>query len=146
MMAGVRPGIRASRGARVAAAMVALACLTLLGVASGLRASEEGHGTHTQLGLRPCGWATVLERPCPTCGMTTAFAHAADGNLMASLHVQPFGFLLALLTASVFWGAVHVAATGSALHRAAGQALTGKVLWIAAGALVAAWVYKLATW
>jgi hypothetical protein len=136
----------ASRRARVAAGLIGAGCLGLLVLASWLTAASEGHGTHTQLGLRACGWASVLDRPCPTCGMTTAFAHAAEGNLLASAHVQPFGFLLAVLTAAVFWGSAHVAATGSALHRAAGRLLSTRVLWAGAGLLVAAWVYKMATW
>ena len=78
--------------------------------------------------------------------MTTAFAHAANGDILAAFHAQPFGAMLAVLTAVVFWGATHVAATGSAVGRYAGRALTPRVLWILGGSVVAAWAYKWATW
>jgi hypothetical protein len=44
--------------------------------------------------------------PCPTCGMTTAFAHAVRGQLWRAFCAQPAGLLLALAAA----GGVGVAA------------------------------------
>lgn len=59
---------------------------------------------------------------------------------------QPFGTLMALLAALLFWGGAHVAATGSRLGAVAAGALNTRLL-IAGGALfLSAWLYKWATW
>jgi hypothetical protein len=137
---------RASAHVRWAAFLIAAACLALLLVASRLAPDAAGHGTHTQLGLPPCTWAEALGKPCMTCGMTTAFAYAAHGDLLDSARTQPFGFVLATLTAAMAWGALHVAATGSMLAAAASRMLTPRLLWAMGGLLLAAWAYKVLTW
>ena len=37
--------------------------------------------------------------PCPTCGMTTAFAHTVRGRWLAAARAQPAGFVAAIATA-----------------------------------------------
>lgn len=96
--------------------------------------------------MYPCGWVVAFDKPCPTCGMTTAFAHAADANLWQSAKTQPMGMLLAVGSAGVFWGAAHVAATGSRLGRVGATMLGGRSLWVLAGLSAAAWAYKVLTW
>ncbi len=137
---------RATMRTRVVAAFGALGALAVLALAAFLRPASEGFGTHEQLGMPPCTWTAVLHKPCPTCGMTTSFAHAANGSLLASFTTQPFGAFLALLTASIFWGALHVSATGSNLDRLYGVLLRPRSLWALGALLFAAWVYKLLTW
>src|SRR6185503_8103051 len=66
---------------RLIAAVVMLGCGTVLGVAAWLTPSPTGIGTHQQLHMPQCGWIAIADLPCPTCGMTTAFAHAAHGHL-----------------------------------------------------------------
>lgn len=131
---------------RAFAAFIACGLLSVLAVAAWLEPSSRGHGTHTRLGIPPCSWASVSGYPCPTCGMTTSFAHAANGNVLAALRAQPAGAALCLLTAAGFWGALHVAATGSRLGRLVGGALCGRAMWVALAVLLGAWGYKLATW
>lgn len=133
-------------GDRIGAAVIALACLSVLVIAAGLRPDPRGEGTHTQLGLPPCGWAARFGKPCPTCGMTTAFAHAAHVGFWQGFKTQPMGLILALLTAAGFWGALHVVLTGSHLGPVCARILSPPVLWTLAGMLVAAWAYKYATW
>ena len=134
------------RANRVGAAVLALACLAVLGIAAWLRPSPDGHGTHTQLGLAQCQWVMMFNEPCPTCGMTTSFAYAAHMNFLAGARTQPFGFVLALTTATIFWGAAHVALTGSTLGNQALRLVNGRTLLAVFAMLLAAWVYKLATW
>lgn len=142
-----RPRVRAvDARTRVFAGGVAVGAFSLLALAAYLKPAAEGFGTHEQLGMMPCTWAAVLDKPCPTCGMTTSFAHAADGGLLASIAAQPFGALLALLTASFFWGALHVCATGSQLGRVYALLLRQRSLWVLTALLIAAWIYKMATW
>lgn len=132
--------------ARLWAGCIALGVLGVLVTGAWLQASPGGHGTHTQLGMPPCAWAAAFNVPCPTCGMTTAFAHAADGNFRAAFLAQPLGCVLSLGAAAVFWGAVHVATTGSQLGTVSARLLKPWALWGFAGAAAAAWAYKYATW
>ncbi|MBX3377384.1 MAG: DUF2752 domain-containing protein [Phycisphaeraceae bacterium] len=131
---------------RFAAALGCIFCASLLAVAAWLTPSVYGHGTHTQLGLPSCPWPQTVGGPCPTCGMTTAFALAADGRLVDSFLVQPFGCILAVLTACGFWASLHIAATGSVAGRIYGKLLLPRVVWTMAGLAVASWAYKWATW
>ncbi len=127
-------------------AAVSVGCLSLLGIAAWLDPSPAGHGTHTQLGLPPCGWSAYLHHPCPTCGMTTAFSLAVHGRPLASFLAQPMGFLLCLATAGGFWAALYISLTGSQLGRVFGRMVTPRVLWCVAALAAAAWAYKWATW
>ncbi len=130
------------RGRRRAALIVAIACFALLAVAATLSPAGAGHGTHRQLGLPPCGWVAGFGIPCPTCGMTTAFASAADGDLVSSFLTQPMGCILALATAAAALVSTYVAATGSAIGGHLLRLVTPKVGWWVAGLILAAWIYK----
>jgi hypothetical protein len=81
--------------------LLAAGLLGLLGVARWLEPDARGYGTHTQLGLGPCAFAAMTGRPCPTCGMTTAFAWFARGSFGASWRASPAGCLIALLIVPV---------------------------------------------
>jgi hypothetical protein len=121
-----------------------MACLGVLMVASGLAPDERGLGTHTQLNLPECGWKLAAGRPCPTCGMTTAFAGMATGSPLMALRAQPMGALLAVATAVAFWVAVHVAVTGSRLGLLFLRLARPGALWVIVGLWLASWAYKLA--
>ncbi|MCB9847575.1 MAG: DUF2752 domain-containing protein [Phycisphaeraceae bacterium] len=136
----------ATGGERFAAGLLALGCLAVLIAAAWLSPDPAGHGTHTQLGLSACSWAEYFDAPCATCGMTTSFAYAADNRWGSALTAQPFGALLAALTAIVFWGAAHVAATGSRLGAALAPALSTRVLIVGVALFLGAWVYKWLVW
>jgi hypothetical protein len=126
--------------------LLALGCLSVLVIAAWLHADTNGHGTHTQLGLSECAWAKYFEAPCATCGMTTSFAYAADGRWLSSLLAQPFGALLTVLTSIVFWGGLHISATGSRLGAAVGPAISTRALVIGTVLFLAAWAFKWAVW
>lgn len=57
-----------------------------------------GHGTHTQLGLPPCGFLLATGLPCPGCGLTTAFAHMIRLQVGGAFDANPFGVLLFCVT------------------------------------------------
>jgi hypothetical protein len=126
------------------AGVIGAACLALLGVAAWLEPDTSGLGTHRQLFLAPCGWVTGFGVPCPTCGMTTAFACAADGRFLASLRAQPLGALLAVATSVAGLVALYVAWTGSALGGHMVRLLTPRVGWALLAAAGLAWAYKIA--
>jgi hypothetical protein len=112
-------------------------------IAAYLSPSATGLGTHEQLRLPPCGWIAMVDLPCPTCGMTTAFAHAADGNLLAAFAAQPLGALVALAAAVAFVVGLYVAATGSRVATLFGRLWSVRVGWVLGAAVVASWVYKI---
>jgi hypothetical protein len=74
-----------------------LAWLFVTTVAISLTPSQSGHATHTQLGLAPCPSATILHRPCPGCGLTTAFTATVHGDFGLALKAHPLGSALYLL-------------------------------------------------
>tara|TARA_Y100001933_G_scaffold242475_1_gene270222 strand:+ start:42635 stop:43123 length:489 start_codon:yes stop_codon:yes gene_type:complete len=84
---------------RLLSLTVLCACLPVIGIAVWLAPDSSGMGTHMQLGLRPCSYLEATGIPCATCGMTTAFSHAAHGNLIQSFIAQPAGMLFCLLLA-----------------------------------------------
>lgn len=86
---------RLGRTTRVLLATFALGLSLVLAVASRLEPDPRGFGTHTQLGLLPCGFLATTGHPCPTCGMTTSFAWFARLDLLRSWRANPAGSLLA---------------------------------------------------
>lgn len=132
-----------TRMRRLVAAFVAAGCAAILGLAAYLTPSPTGLGTHQALNLPPCGWIAVADLPCPTCGMTTAFAHAANGNMLASFHAQPLGWLLAMATAMTLLVSLHVLITGSRLHNVFWRLWGRWTVWILAALVVVAWAYKI---
>lgn len=138
--------LRAPMAERILAAGLAVGSLGVLALAAWLDPAARGHGTHTQIGLPPCAWAVWFDKPCPTCGMTTAFSQAGDGRWGAALLTQPAGAVLGLLTAAVFWLAGHAALTGSRIGSAAGSLLRPRAVTVMAVGFIAAWGYKIMTW
>ncbi len=131
---------------RWAALAVAFACFAPLVLGALLRPSAEGHGTHRQLGLPPCGWAMALDAPCPTCGMTTAFAWAGEGQMAESFRTQPAGFALAVLAAAAGWGALHVAIGNVRVGSALRGLWRGPTIAAAVALFLLAWGFKALTW
>ena len=94
-LANLPPNPRLGRSTRLALAGWAVALMALLGVARWLQPDPKGFGTHTQLGLWPCAFRETTGRPCPTCGMTTAFAWFARGDFARSWRSNPASLFLA---------------------------------------------------
>ncbi|MEE9296096.1 MAG: DUF2752 domain-containing protein [Phycisphaerae bacterium] len=81
---------------RVLALCLLIAVATPLIVAARLTPDPSGTGTHRQLGFQPCTVLAATGYPCPTCGMTTAFAHTVHGQWADAFRSQPMGLLLAV--------------------------------------------------
>jgi hypothetical protein len=73
-----------------------------------LTPNPAGHGTHTQLGLPPCGFLVFTGYPCPGCGLTTSFSYMVRANLFGAWTANPFGIVLFLCTFAM----IPLAATG----------------------------------
>lgn len=99
------PGPLALSGAARASAIERAVWLVLLGLplfaivtATQLTPDPAGHGTHTQLGLPPCGFLLVTGVPCPGCGLTTCFAHMVRFEWVEAVRANPFGVPLFLVS------------------------------------------------
>ena len=125
--------------------VVATIGLAPLVVGAGLTPAGDGHGTHTQMGLPSCSWVVAFDKPCPTCGMTTAVTHAAHGDLAGSLLTQPAGAVFAVLAAMAFWCGLHGLVAGADTVKLAGGFFRGRTWWAIGGILLAAWAYKMVT-
>lgn len=86
---------RLSVTTRVVLALLALGVVVVMGVAMRLRPDARGFGTHTQMGLGPCAFKTIFGKPCPSCGMTTAFSCVVRGRLPQAWRANPAGLVIA---------------------------------------------------
>ena len=119
-----------------------ISCAALLGVSMKLNPDPSGMGTHEQLGLPACGFLALTHLPCATCGMTTAFAHAAHGHVLASLYAQPAGAVLAVMTAVTLLISLYAMITGISLLPL-GRLLCKPMPLIAMGSFILlAWAFK----
>ena len=125
---GPLPGA-ASTGSRLNGAIIAAPCLIMLAVAWSLEPCKSGFGTAGQLGIPACSMMVNTGWYCPSCGMTTSVAAAAQGDLSASVQAQPFGAVLTL--AAVVLGIAGLAQAITA--RAALAALRVRWWWLIAG-------------
>ena len=109
-----------------------------------LKPSAEGMGTHRQLGLPPCTFLWMTGFPCPFCGMTTSWSHAAHGDVITSIRTQPMGFVLFLIAALLAVRTLASAATGGERFRL--ERVVTRVpkaaWWSGLAALCVAWIYK----
>ncbi|MEE9404888.1 MAG: DUF2752 domain-containing protein [Algisphaera sp.] len=115
--------------------------LTPLLMAAGLQANPAGHGTHTQLGLTPCGFLAATGSPCATCGMTTAFTHVAHGQWISAAAVQPAGTLLALICAMGVLVGGHTVATGMRVTALLQHLIRSHVVLPTIAIVLLAWLY-----
>lgn len=84
----------ADRAGRWLWGCIATAGSAVLMLAAALEPDPSGFGTHTQLGLPPCGFLAMTGLPCPGCGLTTAFAYAVRGQWLAALSSNVLGLPL----------------------------------------------------
>jgi hypothetical protein len=70
--------------------------LSLLVLAARLSPDPRGLGTHQRLGLPPCSFLQLTGWRCPSCGMTTSWAHLVRGQIVASVRSNAGGTLLGL--------------------------------------------------
>jgi hypothetical protein len=138
-------GKRLSIQERLTITALSLCAITLLCVAAWLQPSSEAMGTHTQLGIPACSWPATIGLPCPSCGMTTAFALAADGRFFDSFLAQPMGFMLAVATAGFAVVSAYAALTGSRMLSAITDKIGGRFWWFFGAAILLSWGYKMLT-
>jgi len=108
-----------------------------------LEPDPRGHGTHEQLGMRPCLSMQELGIPCPGCGVTTSVTLAVQGEWWQSVTTQPLGMILILGAIGFFLWTVQGILRGQDL----GERIQcfSWLRWSLVGSVVvvAAWIYKL---
>lgn len=114
-----------------------------IGASRWLTPSPSGVGTHEQLGLPPCGFLAVTGKPCPACGLTTAFAHLAHLELVASLRAHPVGLVLFALCLALLPSAAIGLARGSSVIEFIDRSAADRVSLGVAGALLLTWAVRL---
>lgn len=130
--------------ARAIAFLVIFAAAAFFGLCRWLTPPPAGFGAHQQLGLAPCPMPILTGLPCPTCGMTTAFAQMADGHLLAALHAQPAACVIAAIILSATLLCVDTLRTGRLWTINWYRVTPAQVAFTAAGTLLCGWLYKLA--
>ncbi len=127
---------------RLGAVLLLAVSIAPLIVAAGLEPDPAGMGTHEQLSLPSCGILIRTGMPCATCGMTTAFAYAADGRLIAALVVQPMGAALAVALAGLSIIATYAMWAGISLGPLVRSVARPRFLIGVGGVVILSWVYK----
>ena len=87
-------------------------------VAVFLAPDPRGYGTHEGLGLPPCTFSVLFSKACPSCGMTTSWAHTVRGQFPSALRANAGGTMLAVIAA--------VGVPWTMLSTARGRLLDGK--------------------
>lgn len=75
-----------------------LLAILAIALARGLTPDAHGFGTHVQLGLPRCGFLALTGMPCPSCGLTTAFAYMARFDVLHAVRANVVGVPLFLGT------------------------------------------------
>ena len=78
--------------------LIGLACVGILLAAWHLEPRHLPFGPESQLSLPGCGFRDRTGYPCPTCGMTTAWAKTVRGELYQGLQANIAGGILAIAT------------------------------------------------
>jgi hypothetical protein len=116
----------------------------VLAVARWLTPDPSGMGTHMQIGLPPCGFLYLTKLPCPTCGLTTSFAHMARLQFTSALHAHWLGPLLFVLTAVTIAISASACATRTPPAHIMKRLRVARLLVIIAAAALVVWMVRVA--
>jgi len=133
------------RARLLAIALLVPASIPLL-IATFLEPDPATHGTHVQLGLRPCSVLTWTGYPCPMCGMTTSFVAMMHLRPIDAAIAQPFGVLLFTLTfATAGISIVELIAPTERWKRLFAWMVRreGTLAGLFIGTMIVAWLYKI---
>lgn len=123
--------------------LVFAVCVAVLAAAAWMTPDRSGFGTHRQLLPATCTAIMLFGYPCPSCGMTTAFAHAVRGELLAAFQAQPAGMVLALLTMIVAGVSLNVLLTAKVWKLNWYRVPPAMVPVAVVALVVCGWLYKL---
>lgn len=128
---------------RTLAGIIAIACAAVLITAAQLQPAQKGVGTHEQLGMNPCSLYERTGVPCGSCGMTTAFSHAAHAQFAQSFVTQPMGMVLSLITAMALWISGYTAIRNPPIEQYLKYLMTARFWLMLLALFLGAWMYKI---
>ncbi|GAB4335018.1 MAG: hypothetical protein Kow0099_07350 [Candidatus Abyssubacteria bacterium] len=128
---------------RLAHACFAVGLTAALLLSFYLTPDPRGLGTHEQLFLMPCNFHTLTGLPCPFCGMTTAFALMARGEIARAFLVQPMGALSFVACMALLPLTVGAAVFNRNLIGAAMELPWRKLVWMLAAMVALSWLFKI---
>lgn len=114
----------------------------LLLLARSLEPAPSGFGTHRQLGLPPCTSVLMWGAKCPSCGMTTAWAHATRGEWRHALEANVGGMLLAIIGLAYLPASCYFFAMGRSSRSGWFSLALGTALLSALAAAVLQWMFQ----
>ena len=135
----------ATVGYRMIAGLVFAVCVLVLGTAGWLEPDPSGLGTHRQLWPGHCPVPLLTSYPCPTCGMTTAFAHTVRGEFGRAFYAQPAGLMLCLATLVAAAVALDSVFTGRRWEVNWYRVSPTWPVIVLLGTVLAGWAFKVAT-
>jgi hypothetical protein len=119
--------------------------MLVLAVAVAIEPDARGYGTHTQLGLPPCGFRLLTGSVCPGCGLTTAFAHGIRGEWSLAASANPLGLALFFVVCSSIPISITAALRGWSLDAVIERFSLNRWGLAVAVCAVAVWVVRLAS-
>jgi hypothetical protein len=137
-------GSRASFRDRLVWWSIVAGCALVLATAATIEPDARGYGTHTQLGLPPCGFLLLTGSPCPGCGLTTAFAHGIRGHWWLAASANPLGLALFVVVCALIPLGVVAALRGWSLDVAIERFSLNRWGLALAGCAVALWIVRFA--
>lgn len=124
--------------------MILLSASTLI-TARILRPSPRGLGTHEQLGLPPCPFFHLTGIPCPSCGLTTSFAHAARLHFYQAFITQPFGLIAFFLAILIIPLGILLIRSRTAYSKVIHARGVNFLIYGLVAVYLASWIYKIAS-
>ena len=128
---------------RLIGLMFAVVGIAILSVAASLAPAESGLGTHRSLGLPQCNWITMMDVPCPTCGMTTAFSNTVRGDWVSGFRAQPLGLVFCVIVAMAVVGGLWTVVFGRGPGGLIAAAWNRWWTWGLVAFAVLAWAWKI---
>jgi len=116
----------------------------VLFIARRLQPSPRGAGTHQQIGLPPCPFLHLTGLPCPSCGLTTSFAHAARLHFYEALVTQPFGLIIFCFTVLSIPLSIYFIRRRIAWSRLIWSRKTNLAMYAMITLYLLSWLYKIA--
>ncbi|HRA89660.1 MAG TPA: DUF2752 domain-containing protein [Planctomycetaceae bacterium] len=121
-----------TRKDRLLAGLVGAGIFVVFGIAVWLTPDPRGFGTHQQLGMPPCTFRTLTGVNCPHCGLTTSFSWFVRGQFRQSMHANPAGLILAVVSVLILVWSIVVSVRGAFVitHEPGRVFLIGFGIWV----------------
>lgn len=108
-----------------------------------LTPSASGVGTHQQLGLPACPTLHLTGYPCPSCGLTTSFALAAQLEFIEAFQVQPFGLVAFFLASACIPISAILISRRISVNDLIFARGSNRIMYFLLALYIGSWVYKI---